>query len=280
MAAIGRRILLDFMPDQHRAFYRTLPFLVLAAVDEAGAPWATLLEGTPGFVTSPDPRTLRIEALPGAGDPVREAVAVGASVGMLGIDLATRRRNRMNGALGGLDSDGFTVTVEQAFGNCPKYIQRRAVSCAGPPATSFAGSSARARTLDPSARAMIAAADTFFVASYVDGDADRGQRSVDVSHRGGKPGFIRIEGEVLTIPDFSGNLYFNTLGNLVVNPRAGLVFVDFETGDVLQLSGSTEVVFAGDEVASFEGAERLWRFKIEQVVRRRGALALRWALGE
>ncbi len=280
MEAVGQKIIRDFMPDQHRTFYQRLPFLVLAAVDEAGAPWATLLEGAPGFMISPDPWTLRVEALPGVGDPVREAIAPEAPVGMLGIDLHTRRRNRVNGNVAGRGSGGFSVTVAQAFGNCPQYIQTRAFSFVRPPATSFEGPIERARTLDPSAREMIAAADTFFVASYLDVEGDRTKRAIDVSHRGGKPGFIRIDGDVLTIPDFGGNLQFNTLGNLLLNPRAGVVFVDFESGDVLQLSGSTEVVFEGEEIASFQGAERLWRLRVEQIVRRRGALGLRWKFGE
>ena len=90
---------------------------------------------------------------------------------------------------------------------------------------------------------------------------------------------MRVDGDVLTIPDFSGNRYFNTLGNLAANPRAGLLFIDFERGDTLQLSGPTELVLEGPEVASFEGAERLWRVRA-----RRGAtawrLALRWRFGD
>ncbi len=120
---------------------------------------------------------------------------------------------------------------------------------------------------------MIAEADTFFVASYVDVD---GERSVDVSHRGGQAGFVQVEGNRLTIPDFAGNLHFNTLGNLLLNPRAGLLFIDFNTGDLLQLSGRTEIILDGPQVEAFQGAERLWTIDVEQVVRRPAALALRW----
>jgi predicted pyridoxine 5'-phosphate oxidase superfamily flavin-nucleotide-binding protein len=129
--------------------------------------------------------------------------------------------------------------------------------------------------LDDKAHAMIAGADTFFVASSVDDVA--GGRAVDVSHRGGRPGFVRIGADgVLTIPDFSGNRFFNTLGNLVANPRAGLLFVDFETGDLLQLTGDAEVLLASLETASFQGAERLWRFAPRRILHRPGALPLRW----
>jgi predicted pyridoxine 5'-phosphate oxidase superfamily flavin-nucleotide-binding protein len=103
---------------------------------------------------------------------------------------------------------------------------------------------------------MIAVADTFFVASYTDDTVDG--RQVDVSHRGGKAGFVRVgEDGVLTIPDFAGNLHFNTLGNFLLTPRAGLMFVDFATGDVLQLSGRAEVILESPEIAAFQGAERL-----------------------
>lgn len=280
MDAAGRRVIRDYMPDQHRTFYRQLPFLLLGAVDADGAVWATLLEGSPGFATSPDPRTLRIDALPGGGDPAGAGTLLGASVGLLGIELHTRRRNRMNGRITRHDGAGFEVAVEHSFGNCPQYIQTRAFSFATPPGAHHEGPALRATSLDAEARAAITAADTFFVASYVDVDDDASRRAVDVSHRGGKPGFVRVDGEALTIPDFAGNLHFNTLGNFLVNPRAGLLFIDFERGDLLQLSGRVELVLEGIEIDTFQGAERLWRFTVERVVRRRGAIGLRFRSGE
>ena len=280
MAALGPRILRDAMPEQHRLFYAQLPALVLGAVDEAGTPWATVLEGPPGFIHSPDPRTLRVEALPGAGDPVRAALVPGAALGCLGIELPTRRRNRVNGRITAIDDHGFTMAVEQAFGNCPQYIQTRTpIRAASPPAPPPAISPERSSSLDDPARQALRAADTFFVASAVDLDGDPSRRAVDVSHRGGRPGFVRVDDDTLTIPDFAGNLHFNTLGNLLLNPRAGLVFLDFERGDLLQLSGATELVFAGPELDSFAGAERLWRLRVEQMVRRRGVLATHWSFG-
>lgn len=276
----GSRTIRDFMPEQHREFYRQLPFLLVGAVDPDGAPWVTLLHGEPGFVSSPDSRTLRIAARPAAGDPLGPALAAGSPVGMLGIELHTRRRNRVNGAVSALDQAGFTVRVAHAFGNCPQYIQTRALTPARRSSARSPGPVERASALDADAAALIAAADTFFVTSYVDVDGELGRRAVDTSHRGGRPGFIRIDGNVLTIPDFAGNQYFNTLGNLLLNPRAGLLFVEFRSGDLLQLTGTTEIIFEGAELESFQGAERLWRLKVEHVVRRRAALELRWTLGE
>ncbi|NVH63498.1 pyridoxamine 5'-phosphate oxidase family protein [Pseudomonas simiae] len=274
MAVVGPKVIRDHLPEQHRDFYPLLPYLILGAVDEQGIPWATMIEGAPGFAHSPDPQTLQIDSLPSATDPARNALRTGAAVGLLGIDLNTRRRNRMNGRIGAFDHEGFSVDVVHTFGNCPKYIQLRPVdSIARRPGTVVE----RFNDLDDAAQTLIRNADTLFVASYVEVD---GQRSVDVSHRGGNSGFVRVEGNVLTIPDFVGNLFFATLGNLQANPVAGLLFIDFESGDVLQVAGRTSLILDGPEVALFEGAQRLWTVTVEHVVRRPAALALRWQFAE
>ena len=280
MEQVGRRVIRDHMPDQHRQFFTQLPFMVAGAVDANGDVWATVLEGEPGFMQSPDPRTLTLRALPGVGDPVHEHVVEGAAVGLLGIELHTRRRNRLNGHVLNNDAGGFTLQVGESFGNCPKYIQKRQFSFARPPQQPYTGVVERLTALDAEAIAFIRSADTFFIASSHRGDAEHPIQSVDVSHRGGQPGFVRVEGDTLHIPDFVGNGFFSTFGNLLTNPRAGLVFIDFSSGDLLQLSGHAEVDFGGAPVEAFQGAERLWTFRVDQLVRRRSALALRWDLSE
>ncbi|MCR8933921.1 MULTISPECIES: pyridoxamine 5'-phosphate oxidase family protein [Pseudomonas] len=270
MEAFGRKVIRSWMPDQHREFYRQLPFMLLGAVDAQGRPWASVLEGEPGFADSPDPEHLHFTRRPAADDPAQ--LRDGEPIGLLGIELHTRRRNRLNGHVANLTADGFELSVDQAFGNCPQYIQLRQFQRV-PLTDPKTRPAQQLNSLDEAARALIAGADTFFVASYADVD---GQRSVDVSHRGGQAGFVRIEGNRLTIPDFAGNLHFNTLGNLLLNPKAGLLFIDFSTGDLLQLSGRTEILLEDPQIEAFQGAERLWTFEVEQVVRRPAALALRW----
>lgn len=270
MEAFGRKVIRTWMPDQHRAFYQQLPFMLYGAVDAQGRPWASVLEGAPGFAHSPDPEHLHFNTQPAAEDPAQ--LRNGEPIGLLGIELHTRRRNRLNGHVGQLDADGFELSVDQAFGNCPQYIQLRQFERV-PLTDPLTRPAQHLDSLDEVATALIAGADTFFVASYVDVDA---QRSVDVSHRGGQAGFVRVEGNRLTIPDFAGNLHFNTLGNLLLNPKAGLLFIDFSTGDMLQLSGRTEIILEGPHIEAFQGAERLWTFEVEKLVRRPAALALRW----
>jgi predicted pyridoxine 5'-phosphate oxidase superfamily flavin-nucleotide-binding protein len=258
------------MPEQHRRFYAQLPFVVLGAVDKAGDVWATLRAGRPGFLHAPDPRRLVLDLPRDPRDPADAGLEDGAGVGMLGIEMHTRRRNRLNGTVRRTDDAGFHIEPAQAYGNCPRYIPLRKYEYAG----GTPGPVRKMACLDAHARAMIAAADSFFVASYVKRD---GVNQVDASHRGGKPGFVHIgDGDTLTVPDFPGNLFFNTLGNLLVNPRAGLVFVDFRNGDLLQLTGSADVILDAPEIAAFTGAERLWRVRPSRIVYRPGALPLRW----
>lgn len=274
MEAFGQKVIRDHMPDQHRTFFQQLPFMVAGTVDPAGRPWATLLEGPEGFVESPDPRQLLIHVAQAEDDPAAAGLLAGEAIGLLGIELHTRRRNRLNGVLQASTDGLLQVQVQQSFGNCPQYIQLRDYVRVVP----TAGLRQDSNTLDAAALAMIEGADTFFVASYFT-DAN-GQRAVDVSHRGGRPGFVRVEGNRLTIPDYAGNLHFNTLGNLLENPQAGLLFVDFRSGDVLQLSGRTEIILDSPVIQAFEGAERLWVLEVEQMVRRPAALSLRWTFHE
>jgi len=263
-----------FMPDQHRDFFALLPYLFVATVDEAGWPVATLLTGAPGFVASPDPTTLRIAATPRAGEPGHDQFRAGRPFGALGLDFATRRRNRANGVIETADAGGLRLKVLQSFGNCPQYIQTRAVETA--PASTVP---AEAVAVDaPEVLAQIADADTFFVAT-VSGSALNG--GVDISHRGGLPGFVKLVDGELVVPDFRGNRFMNTLGNLVEDPRAALLFVAFDTGDLLHLQGRVEIDWDPPAGQAWpEGVQRQWRFRPERAWRRPAALPLRWEFGD
>ncbi|RUM26358.1 flavin-nucleotide-binding protein [Rhizobium vallis] len=272
----GRNFVRKAMPEQHRAFFPMLPFVVLGAVDAKGDVWATVRAGHPGFLASPEPELLDVSLARDPADPADAGMEDGDAIAMLGIQLETRRRNRLNGVIHRREAKAFQVRVGQSFGNCPQYIQPRSSAFVRDPDRGTALQPLRSGRLDDRARRMIEGADTFFVASYV--DRDNGERQIDVSHRGGNAGFVRIDADgVLTIPDFPGNRFFNTLGNFLVNPKAGLVFLDFATGDMLQMAGRAEVQLDSPEAATFERAERLWRFTPEEIVFRPDALPLRWS---
>lgn len=157
MEQFGQKVIRDYMPDQHRQFYHQLPFMVAGTVDAQGRPWATLLEGPEGFVTSPEPRQLVISATPAADDPAASGIAAGQSIGLLGIELHTRRRNRINGQISLGAAGQLLVEVEQSFGNCPQYIQLRDYRRVDEPAMPREDST----ILDARATAMIESADTF-----------------------------------------------------------------------------------------------------------------------
>jgi ferredoxin-NADP reductase/predicted pyridoxine 5'-phosphate oxidase superfamily flavin-nucleotide-binding protein len=273
----ARRGIRDYMPEQHRRFFAEQPFMVLGGVDETGQPWATLRVGAPGFISTLNERTLRIAGRSLTGDPLSSTWQVGSVVGGLGIQPATRRRNRVNGVVTAIDDQAITIAVSQSFGNCAKYIQSRT------PVEFNAGEGPSeppvvANRLNDPDRALLARADTFFVASAnTSSEAGMG-RGADVSHRGGKPGFIRIDDDnTLTTPDFSGNLFFNTIGNLMHDPRAGLLVIDFDSGDLLYLAVDAEIIWEGSELHSFDGAQRLIRWHVRQVRRAPGALPMRWS---
>lgn len=274
------RVVRPFLPEPHRAFFEGLPFVVLAARDAAGRPWATIVAPREarrdGLVTSPDPRSLVIDAPPPRGDALEGALAPGADVALLGIDLAARRRNRVHGRVGRLDEAGgrWSLEVQQSFGNCPRFIRPRAARRV---AERPAGEPVRARALSASQRAWLGAADTFFIASGYRGEAERPSFGMDASHRGGDPGFVRVESDTrLTFPDYKGNDLFNTLGNLELDPRAALLFVDFVRGGLLELTGRATVEWEPRDRGRFPGAERLVHFELEALVELPGALPLRW----
>ena len=278
--AAGRRGIRRFMPDQHRTFFAQLPFFVLGGVDALGQSWATLRVGLPGFVTTPDARTLRIDgdALP--GDPLAGAWQPGVPLGGLGIEFDTRRRNRVNGVVRAVDGGALTIAVEQSFGNCAKYIQGRTPTFMPREGDASIEADVSDRLSDAD-RALLAQADTFFVASANTSAGAGAARGADVSHRGGMPGFVRVDdAHTLTTPDFSGNRFFNTLGNLQHDPRAGLLFVDFDSGDLLYVAARAEIVWDGPLVASFDGAQRVVRFHVREVRRTRGVLPFRWSAVE
>ena len=271
----ARKVVRDHLPEQHRDFHTALPFLVVAARDGQDRPWVTLLEGPEGFVTAPDNKTLSIAALPAQGDALHGAVLPKSDIGILGIELATRRRNRVNGRASSVTSDGFQFRVDQTFGNCPQYIRERKwhrVDNTGP------GRSIRGQALSTEQIQWISSADTFFIASGYRGKGESPTYGMDASHRGGDRGFVQVlDDGRLRFPDFAGNNHFNTIGNILLDPRAGLLFVDFDSGSFLQLTGKASIDWDSAEIADFPGARRLVTFEIDEVVETRAAARLRWS---
>lgn len=244
------------MPQQHRDFFENLPMLFLAMLDRTGRPWCVPAFGAPGFVVSPAPDRLELRGTPVLANELELERSTGASVGIVGIDLTNRRRNRMNGRVQHTSGGVMAIQVDQSFGNCPQYIQTRALSAV--PHEPKRPSRRQANLRDPEVRRIIEASDTFFIASRAAGSLDGGSAGVDASHRGGRPGFLGINDDgTLSFPDFSGNRFFNTLGNIESDGRVSLFIPDFETGCAVLLTGRAAIDWDSTRVASFEGAERI-----------------------
>ncbi|MFF4773096.1 pyridoxamine 5'-phosphate oxidase family protein [Microtetraspora fusca] len=275
------------IPEVAAGFLAAQRMLVIGTAGPDGRVWAGPLTGPVGFARASGTRGVMIDALPGSHDPlsgvfdggqITERVPGrpaehdmghlgGHAIGMLAIEPKTRRRMRINGRAR-REGNGLLVTTEQVYANCPKYLQTREI--ADEPAVSTAATYRRA-ALGPEHREWIEKADTFFVATHVEGLGS------DVSHRGGNPGFIRVVDEHrLVWPDYVGNSMYMTLGNLELNPAAGLLFLDWTTGDALHLTGRARVDWDPGDVP---GAQRLIEFDVDEVVQVGGASPLRWTFG-
>ncbi|MGI5500086.1 pyridoxamine 5'-phosphate oxidase family protein [Lentzea sp. CA-135723] len=256
LAARVHPIISDAIPRGAFDFLTRQQMLVLGARDERDRPWATTLVGPEGFLTALDAHTLRAGATVVPTDPLADVLRHETDVGTLAIDLVMRKRLRINGRWRPVDGGG-EVDVHQAFGNCPKYIQAR-VMTEEPP--EFHPVAHRSEALGTRESLVVSTADTFFVATGV-------ESGVDVSHRGGNPGFVEVVSPTeLVWPDYVGNAMMMTAGNIGVNPLTGLLFPDWESGATLQLTGTAEVRWAaraqngpgnGHETV-FRVAEAIW----------------------
>jgi predicted pyridoxine 5'-phosphate oxidase superfamily flavin-nucleotide-binding protein len=244
--------------------------LVIGAPDHAGALWSSALIGPPGFTAAIDSRTIAISAAPAANDPLAGLFDVEHDIGILAIDLAGRKRMRVNGRAR-RNGDRLVVHTEQVYANCPKYIQTRMIVDGD---GAQRGSAVVTADLTAEHQRWIEAADTFFVATHASGFGS------DVSHRGGNPGFVTVSGSRrLTWPDYVGNSMYMTLGNLELDSRCGLLFLDWERGDSLQVTGRARVDWSADRAAAVPGAQRLVDFDVERVVHIAGGCSLRWSFG-
>jgi predicted pyridoxine 5'-phosphate oxidase superfamily flavin-nucleotide-binding protein len=255
------------IPPPAAAFLAERELLVVAAPDGDGRVWTTHLTGAPGFIRVDGERSMHVAARPHARDPLASRLAGQTVVGTIAIDFPTRRRMRLNGTSTG-DASGITVVSDQVYANCPKFIAARSVEA-------IADATPRTREaerLDAASRSLIAQADTFFIGTAHD------QGGADASHRGGTAGFVAtLDDRTLRFPDYRGNVMYMTLGNIAVSPHAGLLFIDWEQGDALQITGIATTDWDATLAARFPGAQRMVTFAIDRIVATANASPLRWS---
>jgi predicted pyridoxine 5'-phosphate oxidase superfamily flavin-nucleotide-binding protein len=267
-ARIGKSIQ-PIIPVAAQEFLNSQPMAVLTSLDPIGKVWASLLVGDPGFMRAANERTIEINAMPVEGDPLRENLNANPTIGMIVIEFATRRRMRINGTAEIGQDSKICVHTNQVYANCPKYIQARTWELIATNSDVPVGVQ-RSSELTETQQLMIKNADTFFISSHHEGGAD-------ASHRGGNPGFIKVvDGSRLVFPDYSGNTMFQTLGNLNVNPNCGLLFIDFEMGSTLQLTGTAKIIWDLERIQEFHGAERIIEVQVNEIIQISRSKHLRW----
>ncbi|WBQ04399.1 pyridoxamine 5'-phosphate oxidase family protein [Kribbella sp. CA-293567] len=253
-----------FLLDQH--------MLIIGASDDRGAMWSTVLSGRPGFVNATDERTIVIDTVPGQGDPLQSTFESAQDIGILALQPQTQRRIRANG-VATRSGHQLVVRTEQVLGNCPKYLQLRSVSHVDETATRGTAQSAAELTDDQTR--WITQSDTFFIASRSP------EHGADSSSRGGMPGFVTVVGtRRLRWPDYAGNQFYMTLGNMHLNPAIGLLFIDWESGHTLQLTGTGRIDWNPGSAKVHPGALRVIEFDIDEIVQINNASSLRWQLHE
>jgi len=263
---IGAIAIRDHRPEQHQEFYSKLPFIFIGALYKRRAPWASVMFGRPGFARALDPKSLEIKSSMIDGDPLAGGLKARSAVGFLRIEYESPRRNRLTAHVAEISADKMLLSIDQTFGNCPQYIQ---------------AGGARERVnltrFSIAARSLITQADNFYIASHHADESDSASNGAEVSHRGGRPGFVEVRGDqTLQFPDYPGNNHFNTFRNLSLNPNAGLTFIDFKCGDISFLTDETKIIWDGPEVERFVGAKRIVRFKLKRGRHVKSAVPIRW----
>lgn len=266
----GSASVTNTIPEVAAEFLRGQRLLIVSARRD-GEIWVTVLHGHPGFVQVVDESTLAITARIPAVDPLGTAFDDRQEIGILAIEPATRRRMRINGHVRAAGNQ-LLVATDQVYSNCPKYIQTRTITAerATPPGTQVV-----TPTLTSSQQRWVTSADTFFIGTGASG------YGLDVSHRGGNPGFIDVlEPGRIAWPDYTGNSMFMTLGNLELDRHAGLLFIDWERGHTLHVAGRARVDWDEERAARHPGAHRIVDMEVHQVMQIDNRAPLSWQLNK
>ena len=166
---------------------------------------------------------------------------------------------RVNGKVRNLSDKSMTLAIDQAYPNCPKYIQRRNIKVKETKTINEVKTQTGS-LIDGTLKMIIEKADTFFVGSADD------NRNCDASHRGGYVGFVQIvDDNTLRIPDYPCNSMFNTFGNFYLNPKGSLLFLDFEKNRQIHLTDDVSLNLNGaDESGKTGGTNRWWHFTVRK----------------
>ena len=267
------QIIQPVISERFKLFLNQQNMLMIGSMDKEGKVWGSFLAGNPGFIQVTGPNTLRIHGNIDKSDLLYSNIRFNKNIGINVIDFSSRIRIRINGSVSNdYMSETLEIKTEHVYGNCPKFIQARHFMY-DPTRNETVKITNQNDRLNKYQRDWIRKSDTFMIAS------SNSVGEMDISHRGGMPGFIHVLDESLIIfPDYSGNMMFNTLGNIIQNPSIGLLFLNFDTGDTLQITGKAKVTWNPEkrDISKFPGAQRLIYFQIEKVLQSDTSNRYKW----
>ncbi|KAF9359319.1 hypothetical protein BGX26_012604 [Mortierella sp. AD094] len=302
-----------FLTTQMQEFVPGLNYFFIGTLDDQGRPWVSILTGPKGFLQSPNSKYLEIrtrltrhsEQTKAAADPIFSNLVRGETFkngkrmwGAVALDFSNRRRNKMNGVFypDGLlavdEASGelqLRLIVEQSIGNCPKYITIREMKAPTRPESTNSNNAEDITTALEAIRisspeigdqevAIIRQADCLFISSrFIDENLADQTSGMDCNHRGGNPGFVRLgeDNKSFVFPDYSGNRFFNTLGNIANDERVGILFISFETGDLLHITGRAKIFVGKESQALYPHTQRCVQVTIDGYLLRKDALPFR-----
>jgi uncharacterized protein len=264
----------SYIPSIASEFLRIQRMVVLATLDPENRVWASVLTGPAGFVQAVDSKTVEIKAIPSLEDPLESNLNYRHEIGMVVVEFSTRHRMKVKGLSERTCDGSLLIHAERVYSQCAKYIQARELLADSTQPVNGAEPT-HLQSLTPNQQKWISSANTFFIASF------HPETGADASHRGGNAGFVRVvDKETLLFPNYPGNMMFNTLGNISLDPHAGLVFLEFATGSTLQITGKARIIWDKDRTAEFPGANQAVEYRIKEVIETPAAVPLRWRLRE
>jgi uncharacterized protein len=221
------------------AAMRLLPsfsFVLAASIENSGNVWTSFLTGPKDFISVVSDKIIALSTI--SDERFLDNIKANREIGLLFINFEARIRLRVNGTLS-IEDGRMLLTIKQSYFNCPKYIQARKFERL--PQVHQRKEANRTR-LEDSYIKIIQNADTFFISTYV------AEQGADCSHRGGSPGFVEVlDDRTLRWLDYPGNNLYNTIGNLHVNPKCGLLFIDFPNNRIIQLTGTAQFIANDDD---------------------------------
>ncbi|KAJ3251133.1 hypothetical protein HK103_002620 [Boothiomyces macroporosus] len=267
----------DEIPKQHADFFANLLYFPFGAIDKDGTLWASILVNPVVKILSKV--NMQIQCSINEKDPFLNAVLGSQYFAAVGVDFTNQRRNKVNGKiLSAVFADRILTLILQAdenMGNCPKYITVRNLEYC----ERKAGEPVIMDRLNMEAQSLINKSSTMFmVTKHMVGDSSECDLGIGFNHRGGARGFMRYYKDKdvgkIVLPDYSGNRFFQSLGNIQSDGAAGLVIPDFETGDMLHVTGSARNVFGKEADSIMPRMSLITIIEIQKAILIKGGLNL------